>query len=400
MFDLLHFLPILIGIFLIFPRRQNTRTMDRIINRRGPVIIGGRHGRRPLLPPFLNTAAEPQISTSSDHQTDYGPAPEDGIAVKNILMQTGNLPPEIADIIVDQAEYWACSSSSINYVNELGEALRVRGGVGSGENVFLLRTLPLALNGWSPSDENAWRRTARPRELQAEYPRERLLNLVEGPRPSLQHPCRKIVFDIYSHDQGHGGEYGNQGTYRGSYTWFDAGLERFDMKAGDAPDSPDQRDSTTDTPTSATHAGLEKIDKSAEGTSHSPGQKDSATDIPASHIRPIWPPIASEEVDPPRARYQHDLLPAPDHQIQCNKTAVRTTQHHHVEWRWDDDVNDPESLEAEELENAGRGRLTANGEFVRNMKLGDIVTVWARARFPAWQNNIEKVEVKVYWAVV
>ncbi len=39
------------------------------------------------------------------------------------------------------------------------------------------------------------------------------------------HPCRKIVFTIKSHDQGWGGGRENRGTYKGSYSWFDAGKE-------------------------------------------------------------------------------------------------------------------------------------------------------------------------------
>lgn len=39
------------------------------------------------------------------------------------------------------------------------------------------------------------------------------------------HPCRKIVFTIKSHDQGWGGGRQNKGTYKGSYTWFDVGKE-------------------------------------------------------------------------------------------------------------------------------------------------------------------------------
>jgi hypothetical protein len=38
--------------------------------------------------------------------------------------------------------------------------------------------------------------------------------------------CRKIVFTIRSRDQGWGGSAADKGTYRGSYTWFDVGLER------------------------------------------------------------------------------------------------------------------------------------------------------------------------------
>lgn len=52
--------------------------------------------------------------------------------------------------------------------------------------------------------------------------------LANYPTPRLMHPCRKIVFSIRSHDQGWGGGHDNQDTYRSSWTWFEAGLERFD----------------------------------------------------------------------------------------------------------------------------------------------------------------------------
>jgi len=51
------------------------------------------------------------------------------------------------------------------------------------------------------------------------------------------------------------------------------------------------------------------------------------------------------------------------------------------------------------LEEQGRGRGTGNGEFVRDLRLGDVVTVWGMARFGAWVNNVEAVKIDVYWAV-
>lgn len=41
-----------------------------------------------------------------------------------------------------------------------------------------------------------------------------------------EHPCRKIVFTIKSHDQGWASDRSDTGTYTGSYTWFDVGLEK------------------------------------------------------------------------------------------------------------------------------------------------------------------------------
>lgn len=72
-------------------------------------------------------------------------------------------------------------------------------------------------------------------------------------------------------------------------------------------------------------------------------------------------------------------------------------QEHRVEWSWTDDVDDEAGALA--LTQEGRGRDTGNGEFVRGLRLGDVVTVWAKSRFPAWVNYVESVKVEVYWAV-
>ena len=44
--------------------------------------------------------------------------------------------------------------------------------------------------------------------------------------PRGEHPCRKIVFTIKSHDQGWADDQSNMGTYKESFTWFDVGLEK------------------------------------------------------------------------------------------------------------------------------------------------------------------------------
>jgi hypothetical protein len=84
--------------------------------------------------------------------------------------------------------------------------------------------------------------------------------------------------------------------------------------------------------------------------------------------------------------------------LQKNVTATRDTKVHKVTWRFDDNVV-TDSLEAAELEKQGRGRDSGNGKFVRDLKVGDVVTVWAKARFPQWLNVVEEVQMDVYWAV-
>lgn len=85
--------------------------------------------------------------------------------------------------------------------------------------------------------------------------------------------------------------------------------------------------------------------------------------------------------------------------LQSNVVVDKHMRTHRITWSWTDNITNPESAEAKELEEQGRGTLSADGEFVRNLQLGDVVTVWAKARFPGWVNHVQKVQVKVYWAI-
>lgn len=206
---------------------------------------------------------------------------------------------------------------------------------------------------------------------------------------TLENPFRRVVFDIVSRDQGWSGHHTDHGTYRSSFTWFDAGLERFDMNNNCKYLKCTER--------LHTHRAL--------GSSTCPdqlnkGSSESSSSIPTCAIRPVWPSVVPSDGGAPGMRYHHETLPNEDHLIQRNKHAEKSWHHHHVEWSWDDNVDPSEtdSPAVRELENAGRGMGTGNGEFVRNLKYGDMITVWGRARFLGWSNNIQRVEVKVYWA--
>lgn len=133
----------------------------------------------------------------------------------------------------------------------------------------------------------------------------------------------------------------------------------------------------------------------------------------------------------PQYAYAHELLPNEARKIVCNRTATIETDTKRVVWRFDDDVvchDDDEhehatpdadddhapgddasgrhqplgstAVEAvERLAEEGRGRRTGDGRFVRSLQLGDVVTVWAKARFPHWANHVRKITVDVYFAV-
>lgn len=301
--------------------------------------------------------AEAQVSG------EFEPDLDDVFLVKDLLKRAGELPDEIALMILDSAEYWACSSTTVDYSNLQRGSLHIRGT--TGENKFLVRSEPLGMTLWSSDNDEAWRSQARPQEIGEVLPREKLHQYVDKRIDSvLESPCRKIVFKIDSHDQGWGGNRGDEGTFKGSWTWFDAGIDRFASES-----------------------------ESLKGKEASQGGGDVST----SALRPVWPSVRKD--DEGSTVYNHGLHADPEHKIQGNKTATRQTQHHVVEWNYLDDIN-PELSEADELEAMGRGRATGNGEFVRNLKLGDMVTIWGRARFGGWENDVKRVELKVYWKAV
>ncbi|KAK8122231.1 hypothetical protein PG984_010901 [Apiospora sp. TS-2023a] len=364
----------------VFRNTNNSTNRPVFTNRRG-----GSSKMHPIPPPFrygednsTHPAVVPSPSETNDTTTEYEASPADVLVVKRLLMAAGNLPLELADMIVDQAEYWPCSSVTADYSTLPRKVLGIRGS-GNDENKFLLRTEPLGLSTWTPPNHDSWRSTqALPQKLAQEFGSDRFKEFVEEPPPASNHPVRKLVFNIRSCDQGWGGDPGDQGTYRHSWTWFDAGLERFDAEARCDENCP-----------LYTAGGEAK------------GYKGKDTRICSCAVRPIWPAVvtnAGNEGTAVPPRYDPGLHPTPDHMIQANKVATPGMQQHHVVWRWDDDV-DPNSSDAEDLEKSGRGKATGNGEFVRSIKLGDIVTLWGRARFAGWENRVEKVEVKVYWAV-
>lgn len=139
-----------------------------------------------------------------------------------------------------------------------------------------------------------------------------------------------------------------------------------------------------------------------------PDKPETFPTILPEHGSPSWtkdnkPLACTVETIQPRPhpsipdRFEFPLLPTLDC-LQKNRTATKRAEEYKIVWTCNDDV-DPDSLDGKALEDQGRGRNTANGQFVRDLKVGDIVTVWGKARFPGWVNMIETVQIDVYWAV-
>jgi hypothetical protein len=185
----------------------------------------------------------------------------------------------------------------------------------------------------------------------------------------LAHPCRRIVFTIKSHDQGWGGNPNDEGTYNGSWTWFEAGLERWCKTSTAEPDAAEQQ---------TLHQQPSLV------------PDDLCTVLPQVE----WDSEKEEHV------LKHPLHPPQHLKIQCNVTAEREWATHRVVWSYTDDIDPERDVEAAtKLAERGRGTATGNGKFVRDLKLGDVVTLWAKARFGGWINKVDSVRIDVYYAV-
>ncbi|EED16062.1 conserved hypothetical protein [Talaromyces stipitatus ATCC 10500] len=333
---------------------------------RVPLRYRGRGGRRTVLPSYpqhneAETTSKISGSVDSDDTEDtdvpddtqhkeFYPSLEDVSEVRNILRRLWSsssksssrrnvmLPDEVIDIILDEAEYWP------SMVTKLDTTPFVISADGDRE---CLKTPPLC---YSLAKEGKKSQEEASPTGQESSPRILLHRGI--------HPCRKIVFDISSHDQGWGGESAHRGTFTGSWTWFDAYIRPSTPK-DDADDGRKASDTTTATTTRSADS-----DSSSEGT-------------PSSHLRPF--------------------LPEPT-KLQCNRTATINSTDYHIFWHYRDNLP-ADSPEAERIEReTGRGRATLDGNAVRNMKVGDEVSVWLRARFAGWRNHVDKMSVRVFWA--
>lgn len=192
---------------------------------------------------------------------------------------------------------------------------------------------------------------------------------IKAKLPSLVHPVRKIVFTITSHDQGWAsGESDPNSEYGHSWTWFDVGLERFST-----------------TPCAAC---------AAAECPHTEAYKW-APEMSFCNARTVLPGPAEPDQDG-TVGLAHTDSPG-DRALQINKRADRNSRTHTVVWNWDDGIEPGSARADDELVKRGRGRATAQGEFVRSLKAGDMITVWAKARFPGWANHVDSIKVDVYW---
>lgn len=280
-------------------------------------------------------------STEVRPSGSYEPTTADILIVKQCFkLSSIPLPDELIDNIIDAASYWAHTSLTVN-----GHTI-VRA---DGEQIYM-RTLPLGVYG-TEGDFLLDKENLQGEEfvLGGLPPTE-----LEWAAPARVKPFRKIEFQLWSHDQGWGGENGCRGTYNCAYSWFDASMERL------------------------------------QSTSYFTGSVEWPSSLLFTAVDASNLTFAQQDVNKP-------LLPSPS-TVQKNIVAKRQTTHHIVTWTDLDDVKEgsPEAIAAE---NRGQGWKSYDGSFVRDLQVGDCITLWMKARYPGWSNEAVKAKITVFWAV-
>jgi hypothetical protein len=165
------------------------------------------------------------IQHHAEHQKGYEPSPIDIAVVRAMLCRSKKLPPDLIDAIFDFGEYWAHSTT------ELHQSIHIMGAHPDRENRFLLRSYPLGL-----VDAGA-RQNANDQPYTTALPTPRPLG--ESLDANFFAKSAKVVFSIRSQDQGWVTSSDDADEpYSKSWTWFDAGLEKFDASgAGEFPPS-------------------------------------------------------------------------------------------------------------------------------------------------------------------
>ncbi|CAK7235730.1 hypothetical protein SCUCBS95973_009365 [Sporothrix curviconia] len=393
------------------------------------------------VPDDSDTESESTTSSSSSSSAcSYQPSFCDVLVVKAMLQRHGRLPLELVDDIVDDAAYWAHAHAEVFFARDTGRDLTVPTGRAhpTGGNRFCLRTPPLGFQrapvrggSGSTTTNNSGEAARKAYTLQEPEPvplEEEAVGgdccsaddirqwLPAGQAPLLEHPCRKIVFTIVSHDQGWANNAHRGDRYKGSYTWFDVGLERYGWRKGAEHKEASETESDEKAPfapTAPDTATLYTLRPDVVAASQPPPNS-----ILLQHPRDeLQHP--REELPPRRWRFDFPLNPGDD-RLQSNKVATREFAEHTIVWSWTDEKppleeepanssqgpavsvvegQDPPTTQRCPLDKIGRGSETGDGSFVRNLRVGDVVTVWAKARFPGWSNTVRSVEVDVYWAV-
>ncbi|KAJ5577838.1 uncharacterized protein N7459_006802 [Penicillium hispanicum] len=248
------------------------------------------------------------------------------------------LPTELVDAIIDAAEYWPSMECHMDGDERV---------IGKDRDQTLMKTVPLCYERQASLSASLYLGIFQ--LIESGF----LLEGPVSPRPlphRTAHPCRKIVFQLSSHDQGFGRFRDNM--YECSWTWFDTEVIR------------------------GAHTRNMYVD----------GVEQEILDNEKGRVKKNYTPA-------------DELLLPRDNKLQVNGARVAEMQDRVITWHYLDNIA-PESEKAYHIERTqGRGRLTLDGRGVRELEVGDSIALWARARFPGWANHVSQASIRIFWAV-
>ena len=345
------------------------------------------------------------------------------INIKRLLLGL-KLPLEIVDLVLDYAELWPHSTCTTQYrtvvYSDFRAGLWVRdwrslpfsmdhGPIPDNyrimpKNAFLLRANPLGLQTRDPnipvksSVVSRWKQKLR---------KDRRRKSSSGPTwlpPRGLRPCRKIVFEILSHQEA--ADF-TEPQYGDSPTWMDVSVEKI-LPEQEPVEPPIWTASMNEewgdelmgrTPDSARLLLLKRVPGAAAPFDRRPKQATLTSSV-----------LDSQPVQLFETRRTKPSLAATTRQnvVQQNYQGDAVNRQHIITWRYDD-IRDMESTEGDKaLIETG---THFNGDFVRQLESGESVILWARARSRPRNlmndaggvdpciNVVDRVSMHIFWAV-
>ncbi|KAL8636601.1 MAG: hypothetical protein Q9228_006018 [Teloschistes exilis] len=367
-------------------------------------------------------AEKNKLSRFPEVAAPVGPSMLEVINVKRVLLSR-KLPVEIIDLIMDFAELWPHTTSTTQYqtvVHSEGPSLWMRdwrslpfsmdhGPIPDSyriwlRNAFLMRTHPLGLQTREPDTVvkagmvSRWKQRLK---------RDRRRKSSSGPTwlpPRGVRPCRKIVFEILSHQEALDF---SEPQYGDSPTWFDVSVEKMLSEEGE-----------TEAAIWTNSMNEECGDEVLGCTSDGPGLQ-LVKKVPGVGVTLERPSrqasLASSAVDDGPMQHFETRRTKPTRAATFRQTVVQQNyqgdafhRQHIVTWRYDDTL-DMGSFEGEnKMIETG---THSNGDFVRTLESGESIVLWARARnrprdsskSPGLAdpciNVVERVRTHVFWAI-
>ncbi|KAL8646557.1 MAG: hypothetical protein Q9210_006073 [Variospora velana] len=347
-----------------------------------------------------------------------------GIAnVRSVLLGL-KLPLEIVDLILDYAEFWPHTTCTTQYRTVVYSDLK--GGLWTRDwrslpfsmdhgpvtdeyrimpkNAFLLRTQPLGVQTRDPTTTVKSGVVSRWKQKLKRDRRPRGSSDSTWLPPRGLRPCRKVVFEILSHQEATDF---TEPQYGDSPTWLDVSVERI-LPEQDAVDPPIWTTSMNEewgdelmgrTADSARLLLLKRVPGAALPFDRQPKQASLTSS-----------PIDNHPVQLFETRRTKPSLSATTRQnvVQQNYQGNAINRQHVVTWRYDDTF-DMDSSEGDEILTETGSH--SNGDFVRQLESGESIILWARARGRPRNlmndkagadpciNVVDRVRMHVFWAV-